>query len=85
MRLGYEPAVKMGEMLLEQGAIPLVRVTAVDERKAWKLFKGYSDKRFSFVDCSSFVLMRRLGIRTAFAFDQDFRQFGRWVVYPRSD
>jgi predicted nucleic acid-binding protein len=26
--------------------------------------------------------MKRLGIGTAFAFDEDFRQFGSWVVHP---
>lgn len=85
MRLGHEPAVKVGEMLLEQGVVPLIRVIATDQRKAWQMFKRYSDKQFSFVDCTSFVLMRRLGIRAAFAFDRDFRQMGGWVVYPRID
>jgi predicted nucleic acid-binding protein len=85
MRLGYEPAVKVGEMLLDQGAVPLIRATIADERKAWQMFKRYSDKRFSFVDCASFVLMRRLGIQAAFAFDRDFRQMGGWVVYPQSE
>lgn len=85
MRLGHERAVKVGEMLLEQGAVPLIRVTVADEGKAWQMFKRYADKCFSFVDCTSFALMRRLGIRSAFAFDQDFRQIGGWGVYPRSE
>jgi predicted nucleic acid-binding protein len=29
--------------------------------------------------------MKRLGIGTAFAFDDDFRQFGKWVVHPLGD
>jgi predicted nucleic acid-binding protein len=29
--------------------------------------------------------MKRLGIRTAFTFDDDFRQFGKWVVHPLGD
>lgn len=82
MRLGHEQAVKAGKSLFEHEMIPLVRVTPADERKAWEMFKRYTDKRFSFTDCTSFVLMRRLGLQAAFAFDEDFRQFGGWTVYP---
>ncbi len=84
MRLGHEQAVKAGKRLFEQEMVPLIRVTPADERKAWELLKRYADKRFSFTDCTSFVLMRRLGLQTAFAFDQDFRQFGGWTVYPET-
>ena len=84
MRLGHEQAVKAGKRLFEQEMVPLIRVTPSDERKAWELLKRYADKRFSFADCTSFVLMHRLGLQTAFAFDQDFRQFGGWTVYPET-
>jgi predicted nucleic acid-binding protein len=33
-------------------------------------------RQLSLVDCVSFELMRRLGLRTAFAFDQDFADQG---------
>lgn len=33
-------------------------------------------QRLSLVDCVSFVLMRQLGMRTAFTFDRDFREQG---------
>lgn len=36
----------------------------------------YDDKRFSFTDAISFVVMERLGIPYAFSFDRDFAQYG---------
>lgn len=82
MRLGYEPALQFGLRLLSETTTPVIRVTPADEEKAWAIFRQYPDKRFSFADCTSFAIMKRLGIGTAFAFDEDFRQFGRWVVEP---
>jgi len=39
------------------------------------------DKRYSLTDCVSFVVMRNLGITTAFAFDRYFEQEG-FVMEP---
>jgi len=82
MRLGHAEAVAFGRRLLREDLTPVIPLTTGDERKAWILFQRYSDKRFSFVDCTSFALMKRLGIHAAFAFDDDFRQLGQWIVYP---
>lgn len=82
MRLGFEPAVQFGRRLFDEAITPSLRVTTTDASNAWTLFRRYRDKRFSFVDCTSFVLMERRGIRTAFAFDDDFRQLRRWIVLP---
>ena len=40
--------------------------------KACELFRKYDDQKFSFTDCSSFVLMRAQRIRRAFSFDSHF-------------
>jgi len=85
MRLGYEPAVLFGRRLLVETAFPVVHVTPDDERQAWKIFQRYRDKRLSFVDCTSFAVMQRLGIQAAFAFDDDFRQVGKWIVQPSGE
>ena len=39
---------------------------------AWQIFLDYEDQDFSFTDCSSFALMRLMGIQDAFAFDAHF-------------
>jgi predicted nucleic acid-binding protein len=37
--------------------------------------KRYTDKDFSFTDCTSFSIMRSLKLKSAFAFDKHFEQF----------
>ena len=42
----------------------------------------YDDKDFSFTDCTSFVMMRRLKIVDAFTADHHFEQMG-FRLWPR--
>ena len=42
------------------------------EEEAAQLLEHYADQPFSYVDATSFVTMRLLGIREALAFDRDF-------------
>jgi len=79
-RLGHSVASRIGSVLLDDGAVDLIRVTPEDEQMAWGLFCQRPDQRYSFTDCTSFVLMRRLGINTALALDDDFRIEGLHVV-----
>jgi predicted nucleic acid-binding protein len=74
-------AIQVGE---RRGA--RVHFLAEDELLlAWNVFRRFTDKDWSFTDCTSKVVMERLGITTAFAFDQHFRQFGTVSVVPSSD
>jgi predicted nucleic acid-binding protein len=57
-------------------------LTSEDFQAAWRIFRRYDDKPFSFTDCTSFALMERLKIRTAFAFDRNLREYGKFVVRP---
>ena len=56
------------------------RVTADDEAMARDIIRKYTDKTFSYTDATSFAVMDRLGLRTAFAFDPHFRQYGLQVI-----
>jgi predicted nucleic acid-binding protein len=67
---------------VEQGRLDVLPVLHADVREATEVFFKYSDKGWSFTDCISRVLMERLGIQVAFAFDEHFRQFGNVVVVP---
>ena len=60
----------------------LERVQEEDFEKALDMFQERQDKRWSFTDCVSLVVMRRLGVKIAFAFDKHFRQFGTITVVP---
>lgn len=79
-RLGHAAAAKIGSALLDSDAVDLIRITPEDEQAAWALFCQRPDQRYSFTDCTSFALMRRLGINTVLALDDDFRIEGLQVV-----
>ncbi len=79
-RLLYEaghPASVQGLRLLRGSTVlRIVRVTEDDERRADEVFAKYADQRISYTDCTSKVVMERLGIDTAFSFDRDFETMG---------
>lgn len=56
------------------------RVTEEDESRAVTILSRYVDKTFSYTDATSFAVMERLGVKTAFAFDPHFRQYGFQTV-----
>lgn len=81
-RMGHEEALKAGGVLRNPEVVQLERVTSADEEAAWQLFQDRSDKTYSFTDCTSFVLMRRLKLSNVLATDEHFRQEG-FAVHPR--
>ncbi len=80
--LGHHAAVRFGEQLRQEQIAKLLHITEQDEQRAWEIFVRHQDKGFSFTDCTSFALMERVQIDTAFAFDDHFRQYGKFVVVP---
>lgn len=57
-------------------------ITSDDFTRAWRVFVQFSDKGWSFTDCTSKMIMERLSISTAFSFDEHFDQFGSIVRVP---
>lgn len=51
-------------------------ITEAVEQQAYDLLHHYADHPFSFVDATSFTLMRQQRIRHAFAFDRHFATAG---------
>jgi len=82
-RLGYPVAAKVGEVLLDPTVVAMLRITSEDEQNAWALWLARPDKTYSYTDCTSFVLMRRLGLQRAIAIDTDFQREG-FLLFPTS-
>ena len=78
-RPGRETALKFLDAV-QNDAYDVVRVRKNDEEKALALIREHEDKLYSFCDALSFVVMERLRIREAIAFDQDFRSYGKFTL-----
>jgi predicted nucleic acid-binding protein len=73
-RVGTDAAIALNDDLL-----PLMTVEWVDadlHKSAWIALRSARRRQVSLVDHVSFELMRRRGIRIAFAFDDDFEREG---------
>ena len=57
-------------------------VAAELETEAWEWLRRHDERRYSFVDATSFAMMRRLGIHEALAFDEDFAAAGFVELRP---
>ncbi|MGE3637954.1 MAG: type II toxin-antitoxin system VapC family toxin [Pirellulales bacterium] len=75
-------AVQAGKRFWSGRYCQLHWVTPDDVAAAWNIFVSFDDKRWSFTDCVSYAVMKRLGVTEAFALDDDFRQFGFVSVRP---
>ena len=62
--------------LRDAGRLRMHWVTEDDHASAVELHSRAGRRRLSLVDCVSFIVMRRLGIVSALAFDADFQMEG---------
>lgn len=77
-RLGIEAVRVLHDEILPVITVDWVDETIHKEAAAALLIAGRKD--LSLVDCSSFVTMRRLGLRRAFALDHRFREQGFGIL-----
>ncbi len=75
-------AVPAGEQLLSGKLTSIEFVQETDFRQAWEIFRKFKDKDWSFTDCTSRIVMDRIGADSALAFDEHFAQFGNVSVVP---
>lgn len=77
-RLGME-AVR----ILEEDILPVIHVQWVTEADHWAgviALLSANRRQLSLVDCVSFLIMRRLNLKTAFTFDPHFTEQGFEVL-----
>ncbi len=75
-------ALTFGAEVIDGSFAHIISITEQDFAAAWNVFQRFADKEWSFTDCTSRVVMERLGIQRAFAFDDHFRPFGTVTVVP---
>jgi predicted nucleic acid-binding protein len=73
-RLDAAAAVKVGQQIRKSVRFRLYRLTEDDDRATWDIFSRYTDKEWSYVDCSLFALAQRQKIADVFSFDRHFEQ-----------
>ena len=71
-RFGHAPARRLGDHVRTGRALTLLPIELTDDLEGWRWFLRYRDQQFSLVDCWSFAVMTRLGIREVATFDHDF-------------
>jgi predicted nucleic acid-binding protein len=68
------------ESIYEPGTVKIQPCNLKDLEQSWKYFKRSDLHKLSAVDATSFVIMERVGIRLAFAFDHHFSVAGFRLV-----
>ena len=76
VRLGFEAAQAALQRMRESRMVERLFVLEEWEEEAERLLAQHADQDFSYVDATSFVAMRRLGLTRAFAFDHHFTVAG---------
>ncbi len=78
-RLGYALA---RDWFTALHAVNLVFQRQEHHTQTAALLEQYQALRLSYTDAFSFVVMEEMEINTAFAFDQDFQEYG-WTPFPQ--
>lgn len=66
--------------MIASDAYQIERICATDEDAAIRLVRSHQDKSYSLCDALSFMVMERLGIHEAIAFDRHFHEYGRFTI-----
>jgi uncharacterized protein len=75
-RSGHAGAVEFLDALQKSPRLQVVTVEPLQEEEAFRWLRRHDEREYSFVDATSFALMRTLRLREALAFDGDFSAAG---------
>src|SRR3712207_2326195 len=79
---GHGDAVRVFDALTSSRRLTVLRVAQDAERQAWEWLRRHGEREYSFVDATSFAVMKRRRISAALAFDGDFTAAGFVEVRP---
>jgi uncharacterized protein len=79
-RYGHQVAVRFLDLLDGSSHVQLSSVSVGLEELAWRWLRRHGEREYSFVDATSFALMRSLRVREALTFDADFEAAGFVVL-----
>jgi predicted nucleic acid-binding protein len=75
-RAGHRVAVSFLDAIAASPRVEVLRVSETSEADAERWLRHRNDREFSWVDATSFAVMRELRTTEAFAFDGDFAAAG---------
>jgi len=79
-RVSAQQAIRFGQDIrqaVESGALELITIGPEIEAEAWNIFEMYHEvKGLSYTDCTTFAVMRGLGIKDSFTEDEHFSMMG---------
>ena len=81
-RIGHRFAISWLEVARGSRDLAVERIDPELEVDAWRWLHLHDERPYSFVDATSFALMRKLRIREALAFDGDFAAAGFVELRP---
>jgi predicted nucleic acid-binding protein len=81
-RAGHGAARSFVDALSASPSVALRHIGERVEAEAWDWLARHDERPYSFVDATSFALMRQLRIREALAFDGDFSAAGFVELRP---
>jgi predicted nucleic acid-binding protein len=81
-RLGHPSAKAFVEGARRSPRLSIEHVSEEAEAEAWTWLRRHDERTYSFVDATSFALMRRLRLVEALAFDGDFAAAGFIELRP---
>ncbi len=81
-RDGHRTAVAFLDMLDRSARVDVATVSEELEAQALRWLRRHDEREYSFVDATSFALMRSLRIHEALAFDGDFAAAGFVELRP---
>ena len=73
---------RLGARLTDSARFVVLPWTIEERRATWQIFSRYTDKNWSYVDCSLLAAARRLRILEIFTFDQYFDQMPEVTRVP---